>query len=208
MIDIFNSKSYTINFKFENILEPLKNQKSLECISKLSKSYDYDPQDSKDVYVSLNELNTFNRKKKENDLLQKSNLTDGSCIGVTVDLVQLYEHIRGYCPFTVFSKYTLEASHLLVQLHEGNLKVLLLSPKYAAIILGEIGNIETSEYYLWLCDLSGKVTVSNDPETRNGSDIIEIIPKSDQLIFDALVFNGSLPQILGHKTLKNIYQEK
>lgn len=54
--------------------------------------------------------------------------------------------------------------------------------------------------YFWLSDLSGRVSATNDPKTKERAsqsqsiNVIELILKAIVPIFDALIFNGSLFQ--------------
>ena len=63
--------------------------------------------------------------------------------------------------------------------------------------------------YFWLCDLAGNVVISNDESSAgNIFDVKKFESIVERLIFDLLIFNGSLPQILGTLKLKLIYEEE
>lgn len=145
--------------------------------------------------------------------LENALVTKGSQIGITFNLIDIAEthisdktrNLRKYeTEYPIFSEYTVEGTHFLVQLFENNLKVLLISSKHASSIARiEIFKRFSSKF--WLCDLSGSVTATNDQETRRGENILDFIPQIDNLMFDLLAFNGSLPQILANTKLKAIY---
>jgi hypothetical protein len=163
-----------------------------------------------DDYLSLKDLYNNNLA----NIPQKSYIKDilitlGNQIGVTQDLIKILEPYSSYCQeFPIFSEYTFEGSHILVQIFGDNLKVLLISPKEASKVFEQLHKnyhkiTITSKY--WLCDLSGSVTATNDSETERGENVLEFIPQIDNLIFDLLTFNGALPQILANHKLKAIY---
>ena len=145
-------------------------------------------------------------------------ITQGNRVGVTKDLVQLYESSGQNNLYPIFSKYTLEGSHLLVQalpeiqnqssdVDKIGIRVVLLSPDQASKLFVKIEQkFSSNGSTFWLCDLSGAVTISNDQDTRTGENVMDVVPGSRYLIFDALIFNGSLSQIISNPILKDIYQ--
>ena len=139
--------------------------------------------------------------------------SEGNRIGITRDLLQLYENIANY---PIFSNLTREGSHLLIfgsQDGAINPYVLLISPKHAAQaykdiqLRKEVGRINSS--YFWLCDLAGDIVASTQ-ESSVGSifEVKEFESNIERLIFDLLIFNGSLLQILGNSKLKSIYEDE
>jgi hypothetical protein len=142
--------------------------------------------------------------------LENTLVTLGDRVGVTEDLVKLtvttrwsWQKTTGNEDYSIFSELTFEGSHILVQLFNDNLKVLLISSKHASNVIENIGLYDSSKF--WLCDLSGSVTATNDSETERGQNVLDFILQIDNLMFDLLAFNGSLQQILLNPKLKVIY---
>jgi hypothetical protein len=167
---------------------------------------------SNEIYISLRAL--YNEKYLNESMkpyLNNALTTLGDHVGVTRDLIELFE--SSWEPgshYPIFSKYTFEGSHILVKLFGNDLKLLLISSKAASNVIHDLEYCTRSENSLssiyWLCDLSGTVTVTNDTETERGENVLDFIPQIDNLMFDLLIFNGSLPQILANPKLKAIYQ--
>ena len=162
-----------------------------------------------DYYISLNRL--YNHEKigpKELPYLKNTLLTEGTSSGVTLDLVSLYKPTSETVnPYPIFSEYTFEGSHLLVQKVFDSLKVLLVSFRHASKLLKDFSKVSENSQF-WLCDLSGSVTATTDAETQIGTNILNFMPESEQIIFDLLIFNGSLSQILSNSKLLQIYSLK
>ena len=140
-------------------------------------------------------------------------ITDGNFIGLTLDLVKLIdEESKG---FRIFSKYTWEGSHVLVQaLPEKDkglrlIKAVLLSNN-AAIDIFQSKQLSQSPYLFrgskfWLCDLSGRITESSERASVR-KNVLELIPATINLFFDILIFNGSLDHILRSHHLNNLFK--
>lgn len=149
-------------------------------------------------------------------LVKEVLITDGKCLGVTRDLVEIVEVDRSKKTktFPIFSKFTLEGSHLLIQVlseteNENGIRVILLSSAQASEAYERISTrTDSNPTSYWLCDLSGMVIISDDSETHKGENVIDVIPAARDLIFDALLFNGSLQQILANPVLNKIYTER
>ena len=144
-------------------------------------------------------------------LTQSALLTSGENIHVTNDLVELVSDLPQR-PFKIFSIATWEASHILVQLlpRHSDIRLILSSKQFAKQIFSRIGGnlFRPKGSIFHLCNLSGEIIKSSDDGTLIGSNILDIIPDSREPFFDALIFNGSLNNILPSKILKSIYYEK
>lgn len=133
-------------------------------------------------------------------------LTSGKQVAVSMDLVDLVNDTKPR-PFKIFSFYTRAASHLLVQVSQNKtLRVFLLSLEAAKSVYSELaGDGEKAPLLLnstfWLCDLAGRVSITNDTHSKAGMNVLDFIPASRLLIFDALIFNGSMSQIISSEHL-------
>jgi hypothetical protein len=137
-------------------------------------------------------------------------ISKGRRVFVTTDLLQLID-VPPTTPYKIFSQYTWEASHILVQILPklSGIRVTLLSTESANEIrlnMSDSFNVEGS--VLWICDLSGSITLSGDSEIEVGESIFNVVPKVKELFFDALVFNGSFDHIITHPIMRQIYQKK
>jgi hypothetical protein len=133
-------------------------------------------------------------------------ISKGRRVFVTTDLLQLID-VPPTTPYKIFSQYTWEASHILVQILPklSGIRVTLLSTESANEIrlkLSDSFNVEGS--VLWICDLSGTITLSGDSEIEVGESIFNVVPKVKELFFDALVFNGSFDHIITHPIMREI----
>jgi hypothetical protein len=138
-------------------------------------------------------------------------LTKGVRIGVSKDMVQLHQTDNTSKLYPIFSKYTLEASHMLIQVLPGNVgvRLILLSPREASLVLRDLHASQDLSSQFWLCDLAGRVTAASSKEKFGfGSNVLEFIPSVRELVFDALIFNGSLPQILNSPPLRTLYYDR
>lgn len=102
-----------------------------------------------------------------------------------------------------------EGSHFMVEKLEesnGQFKVFLITAEQAEKIISN-PSIPSNSCSIWICNLSGKIkwssTVPNS--TQN---ILILLPQVKELVFDVLLLNGSLPQILANPILYEIYREK
>jgi gas vesicle protein len=149
-----------------------------------------------------------NNNKDQIPLLDAALMTKGKRIGITRDLIELLDMNSTANRYPIFSKYTLEGSHLLVQEYNQNVKIVLISPKHAALLCPFMYS-EVMKSKFWLCDLSGTVSQTNLIHDKNiGQNVLDFIPEARYLIFDLLIFNGSLPQILKNPILRNIYENE
>jgi hypothetical protein len=163
-----------------------------------------------DQYVSLGQVfsEVINKIPYHEKYVKDILLSGGSRIGVTEDLVRLVQLSRfEYFLYPIFSKFTLEGSHFLIQLANNNFKVLLISTKHASKVLKDIGKHKYSSSQFWLCDLSGAVSATNNSDGI-GHNVLDFIPQIREMIFDLLIFNGSLPHILCNPILKSLYYNK
>ena len=169
-------------------------------------------QDNKKSFLSLKKL--FDSQDDFGKLLTKSViLTEGNQIGVTMDLVELFDNVRSSeNKFPIFSKYTLEGTHLLVYASKEQADrphVLLISASHAAKAYQDIGRYQAQDHLCWLCDLSGDVSItSSSNSVKNILEVSELGEDFKRLVFDLLIFNGSLPQILFNPKLKQIYENE
>jgi hypothetical protein len=83
-----------------------------------------------------------------------------------------------------------------------------LSPAAASKVFTSIVHGRNLNSQYWLCDLTGRVTATTNVETRFGENVMDFIPIIHDLVFDALIFNGSLTQILNCPVLKSIYYDR
>ena len=150
-----------------------------------------------------------------NQLTKAVLLTKGDKIGVTGNLVRVYKGTDVINRFPIFSKYTLEGSHLLVYTWKTDYsdpKVLLISPEHASKAFKDIKSghgrlCENSEF--WLCDLAGDIVISTQRTAETVRNIFNVAGFEsiiEKLIFDLLIYNGSLPQILSNSKLKMLYK--
>lgn len=159
----------------------------------------------------------ISRKSELKPILDNVSMTAGTSIGVTTDLIRVITNDQYKC--MIFSRYTKEGSHLLVQVlpDQIGLRVLLVSVEVAKHIYDLFVNVPkryeqrsvlTSKY--WLCDIVGRITATNDIERQviPFLNIMDLIPSTRRMIFDLLIFNGSLSQILRTDYLKEIYEKE
>lgn len=176
-------------------------------------------------------LNPEQFSKIHRPLVENVTISDALTVGISEDLVDFVKRSRNGRSFNIFSHETLEGSHLLIQRFNGDLRVILVSLNNAATIKEQLQFMNSpksnelgvplagvfssftllprpSEPLFWLCDLSGSVSITNDPQSRPGEIIYNLIPQVDLPIFDLLIFNGSLDQILASSRLYEIYQNR
>jgi hypothetical protein len=167
------------------------------------------------AYLSLEDLYKEPKMNASHKpLLQNILMSSGGRVGITQDLIKLIQpETKESNPYRIFSKYKFEGTHFLVQVcydydNNLNLKVLLISSKHASAVLKDLVNVENvnTKSKFWLCDLSGNVTATND--SGKDDNVLDFIPQIQDLIFDLLIFNGSLSQILSNQNLHKIYESK
>jgi hypothetical protein len=174
--------------------------------------YNQDFEAENEQFVNFKHLFENQKRKIKNKnqipLLDAALMTKGKRIGITRDLIELIDVSSTANRYPILSKYTLEGSHLLVQVNGQNVKVLLVSPKHAYLLYDRM-NHTAQDSKFWLCDLSGTVSQTNLILDENiGQNVLDFIPGARYLIFDILIFNGSLPQILKNPILRNIYENE
>jgi len=162
---------------------------------------------SNDIYSTLKELyNSQIPNPVYMPYVKNTLITNGRNVAVTKDLTNIVQTRAGNTANPIFSKYTLEGSHFLVQACTLSLKIILISPKHASIILKDMKNYDFNNDKFWICDLSGAITATNGNSDEKGENIMNFIPQSKMMIFDLLVFNGSFDQIIKSVFLKDIYK--
>ena len=169
---------------------------------------------SKDQFIRLKDI--YDDQPENSKLFTESALlSDGNQIGVTKDLIQPFFYGSSN-KYPIFSWNTIEGSHLLVygSLNGSSLpKILLISPEHAAQTYKDIERISIKRAclsYFWLCDLSGDVIITNGKPSEGVKNIFDISKFKtiiEKLIFDLLIFNGSLLQILANLKLESLYKE-
>ena len=140
--------------------------------------------------------------------------TSGNDIFVSSDLLRIISNSERPS-IAAFTHYTWEGSHFLVQIrsessNEGsNLRVTLLSKHFAEIIYRDLisSSYPDNDWTFWLCDLSGHITATSQGQTDKGN-ILDVVPNAIYLIFDGLLFNGSLGNIVMSEKLNKIYENE
>lgn len=138
-------------------------------------------------------------------------ITSGRKIWVTADIIRTISNTEKPA-ILAFTKKIWEGGHFLVQVRKdkksknAEIKVTLLSKYFADVIYENMTDPQYSrtEWKFWLCDLFGNITASTI--TTAARNIMELIPLTKNLIFDALIFNGSLGVISRAPILKEIYE--
>ena len=184
--------------------------------------------DLKDFYVISTDPNADLYFKKTHKLSEifKSNtedtfkfydvlVTSGEDIFLSSDICNFVT--AHFCPnILAFSKYTWEGSHFLVQIRPSKLlstgndiRVTLLSKMNAEAIAKNLNSKEQCSYngwIFWLCDLFGDIKFTTNHHGTEISNIMDLYPECANLIFDGLIFNGSIGVIHNSMILKNIYE--
>ena len=143
-----------------------------------------------------------------------STVSKGKRVMISRELTELIqEPPNARYPPMIFSKFSWEGSHILVQVlaQKSGIRLILLSTEGALKVQEtmKLKSFDAKGSTLWLCDLSGRVTLTNDTLTMVGMNILDIISESQHILFfDTLIFNGSFDQIVSNeKYLKKIYKD-
>ena len=207
-IEKLNQKSHSYTTspgkKFAGSLERLVSTTETEYIKSGSMS-------EIDFFSLKSVLDESNIAEYIQDLKDSLIITSGENVHVSNDLVELVEDLPRW-PLKIFSNATWEGSHILLQVFPKNygMRLILGSRDFAKEVFHRMKtpNFDFKGSNLWLCNLAGDIIQTSDLETRIGSNILDTFPDSKDLLFDALIFNGSLDQILSSEVLKSIYYGK
>jgi hypothetical protein len=165
-----------------------------------------DTVDSKGILSLESVLNDPEMSPIQSKMALSACLTDGKRVAISSDLIKIID-FSPERPFKIFSNYTWEGSHILVQVlpDRAGIRAVLLSTESANEVLSDKDSIMSKTSTFWMCDLSGTISATSDLFSAPGDNILDLIPKSRILLFDLLIFNGSLDIILSSKHLKRIY---